>query len=179
MARDAAQTFALSNQFVPSHWICFSVGSSPALRTGQLDSVSDGSQSDAAFNRARIEALEAENATLTAQRDEAEDRYQRECLGLNNEGDPIGGDPPMGWKPRAQNAEQRLSNSRSVHDDLMDALREGRRAIGEHHAPGDCYATGPLTGDAYRDLIECPACSFIARHDAALASHDKRKEGRP
>lgn len=53
--------------------------------------------------------------------------------------------------------------------ELAEALKEGRRAIGDHHAPGDCYATGPLTGDDYRDLVECPACSFIAKHDAALA----------
>jgi hypothetical protein len=51
---------------------------------------------------------------------------------------------------------------------LEEALREGRRAIGEHFAPNDCYATGPLTGDSYRDLVECPACSFIKMHDAAL-----------
>lgn len=53
---------------------------------------------------------------------------------------------------------------------LRNVLAEGRRAIGDHFAPNDCYATGPVTGDAYRDLIECPACSFIAMHDAILAS---------
>lgn len=53
--------------------------------------------------------------------------------------------------------------------DLLAALREGRRAIGDHHAPEDCYATGPLTGDPIRDLVQCPACRFIAMHDAAIA----------
>ena len=53
--------------------------------------------------------------------------------------------------------------------DLYAALEEGRRAIGDHFAPNDCYATGPLTGDHYRDLVECPACSFIAMYDAAIA----------
>ena len=53
--------------------------------------------------------------------------------------------------------------------DLLAALEEGRRAIGDHYAPNDCYATGPLTGDHYRDLIECPACSFIEKYDAAIA----------
>lgn len=53
---------------------------------------------------------------------------------------------------------------------LEAALREGRRAIGDHNAPNDCYATGPLTGDEYRDLVECPACSFILNYDAALPS---------
>lgn len=45
---------------------------------------------------------------------------------------------------------------------LREALRLARRAIGDHHAPNDCYATGPLTGDDYRDLVECPACAFLA-----------------
>ena len=53
---------------------------------------------------------------------------------------------------------------------LVEALEEGRRAIGEHCAPHDCYATGPITGDAFRDLVQCPACSFIVSHDAALAA---------
>jgi hypothetical protein len=50
-----------------------------------------------------------------------------------------------------------------------EALREGRRAIGDHFAPNDCYATGPATSDPYRDLVECPACSFIAMYDRAKA----------
>ena len=53
--------------------------------------------------------------------------------------------------------------------ELLEALREGRRAIGDHYAPGDCYATGPMTGDQYRDLVQCPACSFIAMYDRAIA----------
>lgn len=53
---------------------------------------------------------------------------------------------------------------------LVAAIHEGRRAIGEHSAPHDCYATGPVTGDTFRDLVQCPACSFIAAYDTALAS---------
>ena len=53
--------------------------------------------------------------------------------------------------------------------DLLAALHEGRRAIGDHFAPNDCYATGPMTGDEYRDLVQCPACSFIAMYDSAIA----------
>lgn len=48
-------------------------------------------------------------------------------------------------------------------------LAEARRAIGDHSAPDDCYATGPLTGDQFRDLVQCPACSFIAMYDEAIA----------
>lgn len=58
------------------------------------------------------------------------------------------------------------------------ALHEGRRAIGDHHAPNDCYATGPLTGDEYRDLVQCPACSFIAMYDAAIAKAKGESDGR-
>ena len=54
-------------------------------------------------------------------------------------------------------------------DELAKVLEEARRAIGDHSAPDDCYATGPLTGDPIRDLVQCPACSFIAMYDAALA----------
>lgn len=53
---------------------------------------------------------------------------------------------------------------------LIEALKEGRRAIGDHFAPHDCYATGPLTGNAFRDLVQCPACSFIAMHDAVIST---------
>lgn len=60
---------------------------------------------------------------------------------------------------------------------LREALNEGRRAIGDHFAPNDCYATGPLTGDPHRDLVECPACSFIKMYEAVVPEalrHDPR-----
>lgn len=56
-----------------------------------------------------------------------------------------------------------------MNQELLAALEEGRRAIGEHSAPYDCYATGPITGDAFRDLVQCPACSFIAMYEDAIA----------
>ena len=62
-----------------------------------------------------------------------------------------------------------LDNGAELIRDLMATLHEGRRAIGEHHAPDDCYATGPLIGNHFRDLIECPACSFIAMYDEVKA----------
>jgi hypothetical protein len=52
---------------------------------------------------------------------------------------------------------------------MFECLEEGRRAIGDHNAPVDCYATGPLTGDPFRDLVQCPACSFISMYDAVKA----------
>ena len=56
-----------------------------------------------------------------------------------------------------------------MNQELLAALEEGRRAIGEHFAPNDCYATGPMTGDEFRDLVQCPACSFIAMYDEVIA----------
>ena len=50
-------------------------------------------------------------------------------------------------------------------DALREALERGRLAIGEHSAPEECYATGPLTGCAIQDLIVCPACAFIDAYD--------------
>jgi hypothetical protein len=70
------------------------------------------------------------------------------------------------------------ANAPPAHPDaaLVEALRSaiavGRRAIGDHSAPHDCYATGPMTGDPFRDLVECPACAALAEYDridAALA----------
>lgn len=56
---------------------------------------------------------------------------------------------------------------------VRKALHEGKRAIGMHSAPDDCYATGPLTGNDYLDLVQCPACTFLALVDAALASREQ------
>lgn len=57
---------------------------------------------------------------------------------------------------------------------LLQVLDEGRRAIGDHCVPDDCYATGPATGDPYRDLLQCPACSFIAMYDDTTAAYRKK-----
>ncbi|WP_369053437.1 hypothetical protein [Burkholderia gladioli] len=44
-----------------------------------------------------------------------------------------------------------------------------------HAAPDDCYATGPMTGDPFYDLVRCPGCcaqnaftGLIAKIDAML-----------
>ena len=65
-------------------------------------------------------------------------------------------------------ARAELKRLRAERDALRKVITEGRRAIGDHFAPHDCYATGPMTGDPIRDLVQCPACSFIAMHDTAL-----------
>lgn len=50
--------------------------------------------------------------------------------------------------------------------ELEKLMAAARRAIGDHHAPNDCYATGPLTGDEFLDLVQCPACAFLDQYDA-------------
>lgn len=62
-------------------------------------------------------------------------------------------------KRRADAAERRVG-------ELEKLLAAARRAIGDHHAQNDCYATGPLTGDAFLDLVQCPACAFLEQHEA-------------
>lgn len=57
-------------------------------------------------------------------------------------------------------------SERAVSDRLLDALK---RVVGDHNAPDDCYATGPLTGNPYQDLVACPSCqaeSIIAEVEA-------------
>lgn len=65
-------------------------------------------------------------------------------------------------------AEREAANARKRAAELLEVIKEARRAVGDHNAPDDCYATGPLTGDSFRDLVQCPACSFIAMHDEAI-----------
>lgn len=73
----------------------------------------------------------------------------------------------------AKAAREAAQQEKREASDLLEALHEGRRAIGDHSAPRDCYATGPLTGNAFRDLVQCPACSFIAKYDAVIAKGGK------
>lgn len=60
-----------------------------------------------------------------------------------------------------------------ANDEAVRLLEVARDAIGMHNAPRDCYSTGPLYGDA-RDTV-CPACRFIAQHDAFLATQQEEK----
>jgi len=60
-----------------------------------------------------------------------------------------------------------LRQQLSAKDEI---IRKFRRAIGDHYAPNDCYATGPLTGNDFLDLVQCPACSAIEAYEEALAT---------
>lgn len=52
--------------------------------------------------RSVVERLQMENSRLLADLVDAENRYQRDVYGLNNEGDSIGGEPPSGFYNDAQ-----------------------------------------------------------------------------
>ena len=102
-----------------------------------------------------FEALEAENAALKAiQADEGEMLT-------------------IAWMDGAhrarQNHRERITALEAEVKRLRELVEAGRLAIGDHFAPNDCYATGPLTGNSYRDLVVCPACSFLTDYDAMKA----------
>lgn len=59
--------------------------------------------------------------------------------------------------------------------------REGERELVEglalyisaypHHAPEDCFSTGPMTGDNIQDLVTCPGCAAQKQARALIAKH--------
>lgn len=46
------------------------------------------------------------------------DKYQRDVEGLNNEGDPIGGDPPRGLRHLAEDGKAAISALRSLTESM-------------------------------------------------------------
>ena len=95
---------------------------------------------------------------------------------INSDGDVVVDIECISFHATTEEASNYVTHAINSHDELVQmnqkllaALEEGRRAIGEHSAPYDCYATGPITGDPFRDLVQCPACSFIAMYDDVIA----------
>lgn len=70
----------------------------------------------------RLLPLATERDRLAAELDAAHDKYQRDVFGLNNEGDPIGGDPPSGLKQRADKAEAELAAANAREAGLRDFI---------------------------------------------------------
>ena len=66
--------------------------------------------------------MEAERDRLANELAAAHDKYQRDVFGLNNEGDPIGGDPPSGLKQRADKAEAELAAANAREAGLRDFI---------------------------------------------------------
>lgn len=60
-------------------------------------------------------------------------------------------------------------NSGPSQDDMRQAraavaalIEAAMRANGDHTAPHDCYATGPVTGNPIADFVSCPGCELAA-----------------
>lgn len=51
---------------------------------------------------------------------------------------------------------------------LVEALGVARIAL-THDTPGDCWSTGPATGNHIEDLIVCPGCRALNYIEQALA----------
>ncbi len=64
---------------------------------------------------------------------------------------------------RAEAAESALSaaNTRiaALEEGLRRVIEAAERSQGDHIAPDDCFATGPLTGNPIADLVACPGCT--------------------
>ena len=60
---------------------------------------------------------------LREELDRSRSRYDREVLGLNNEGDPIGGDPAGGYKNDNARLQQRLTVAEQLGGELEGMLR--------------------------------------------------------
>lgn len=57
-----------------------------------------------------------------------------------------------------QTVYDKACKAEKLNDELIKQLD---RVVGDHDAPRDCYATGPLTGDTIMDLVSCPSCEAI------------------
>lgn len=99
------------------------------------------------YPQSALDALRGEVRDLTADRDSWMDQAEERVRNWHEE------------------HEARLAAERRVAE-LEKLMAAARRAIGDHHAPNDCYATGPLTGDEFLDLVQCPACAFIDQYAA-------------
>lgn len=49
---------------------------------------------------------------------------------------------------------------KAAHDALAELIAAAKLVNAGHTAPHDCYATGPMTGDPFLDLVRCPGCQL-------------------
>ena len=57
---------------------------------------------------------------------------------------------------------------------MYEALKMAKEAL-QHDAPGDCWATGPLTGNPIADMVVCPGCVALNMIDNAFARAEGSK----
>ena len=58
--------------------------------------------------------------------------------------------------------ERELREAEAVRTAVAELIAAAEMVKGEHNAPSDCYAAGPLTGDPHIDLVACLHCRLIA-----------------
>lgn len=80
-----------------------------------------------------------ERDDLRQELERAKSRYDREVLGLNNEGDPIGGDPAGGYKNDNVRLQQRLTVAEQRAGELESAAREMLRIAGIANQGSNAY----------------------------------------
>ena len=82
----------------------------------------------------------------------------------------VGSSVAYGWikNDPTDEAAAELRRLHSEVETLRNLAKVGRLVVGDHHAPNDCYSTGPMTGDPVTDLVACPSCSFVRLFDAAM-----------
>lgn len=87
-------------------------------------------------------------------------------------------------RKRIYEAEQKLRDANSHNSLLINAIKNYQEAY-PHTKPHDCFATGPLTGNPYQDLLFCPGCNAdidaenaINVTSEAIKEYEKRVEMR-
>ena len=71
----------------------------------------------------KVAELERREAALREELERSTARYDREVLGLNNEGDPIGGDPAGGYKNDNARLQQRLTVAEQRVQRMVDCSK--------------------------------------------------------
>jgi hypothetical protein len=71
---------------------------------------------------------------------------------------------------RAETAEARITELEAERDRLRNAAGIALLALEPHNVPGDCWSTGPKTGDIIADHLVCPGCCALVSLRAALAA---------
>ncbi|WP_273687322.1 hypothetical protein [Ketogulonicigenium vulgare] len=123
---------------------------------------------------ATVERMNAEITRLRTDRDAWEDRHRRDVYGLNNEGDPIGGNPPVGWKARAERAEAALAAAKKG-DANETAITSAIKRLESQRPKGfiQCAINNGLLA-GFRNVLNAQRVRRQMRRDAEwLSVHSK------
>ena len=84
-------------------------------------------------------------------------------------------DIPRTAEERARRTERPQASE--ICEALKRVIEAAERSLGDHVAPHDCFATGPLTGNPIADYVACPGCAQqeeIKRARVVLAKAEQR-----